>query len=202
MAAASDLASLKTKLRAGQDALSKYVFENLSKETQGLLSGNNEAALRSALAKDLNALLDREIEKDPARRKPLYDAERFKGVTLSARTQRFVRQIQEIRANPLVYPNQNIHTPVRLARQLLEEAYPKEMAKSIGGVYPDLEIHTPTNEDSQHSFNDYLMDAQRRLQHDHDRPNEQRQIKPGEDVRLADNKVQVSGQVRPNANLS
>jgi tetratricopeptide (TPR) repeat protein len=199
----SDFIGLKefaAKLKPGpqQSPLSKYLFDNLSKETQSALSsGGDEAALRRALSKDLNAILDRELEPDAAKRKTLYDAERFKGIELTARTQRFLKQIQEIRAARAADPKgtREIHTPVRLARQLLEEAYPKEIARSLGGVYPDLEIHTPSNDDSQKCFQDYLGDAQRRLEHDKKFPNEQKQVKQGEDVRYEGGKVQVSGQV-------
>ena len=48
-------------------------------------------------------------------------------------------------------------------------------------------IYTPTAEDSQRCFTEYTTDAQRRL--------EEHQLKPGEDVKLVDGKVQVSGQV-------
>lgn len=112
-----------------------------------------------------------------------YDPARFQGVSLSARTKRFAAQ--EPRS----------HTRIRLNRILLEETFPKEIAKSLGGVYPDLEILSATNDDSQRSFQDYLADAQRRLEHDRRMPNEPKQIRPGEDVRIIDNKVQVSGQV-------
>jgi hypothetical protein len=56
-------------------------------------------------------------------------------------------------------------------------------------------IYTLTAEDSQRCFNQYLNDAQRRLQHDQQFPNEPKQIKPGEDVRMERDRVQVSGQV-------
>jgi hypothetical protein len=56
-------------------------------------------------------------------------------------------------------------------------------------------IRTPTTSDAQRAFKEYLDDAQKRLEHDRQFPNEPRQIKPGEDVRILDNKVQVSGQV-------
>ena len=56
-------------------------------------------------------------------------------------------------------------------------------------------IRTPTTNDSQNAFQEYLTDAQKRLDHDRRFPNEPRQIKPGEDVRIIDNRVQVSGQV-------
>ena len=197
----NDFTGLKefvAKLKPGptQSPLSKYLFENFSKETQTrLANGGEEAPLRRALAKELNAILDRELELDAAKRKTLYDPERFKGIELTARTQRFLQKIQEIRGgDPKVYA-ENIHSPVRLARQLLEEAYPKEIARSIGGVYPDMEIHTPSNEDSQKCFQEYLGGAQQRLEHDKKSPNEPKQVKPGEDVRYEGGRVQVSGQV-------
>ncbi|HXA44551.1 MAG TPA: hypothetical protein VNZ25_03520, partial [Candidatus Angelobacter sp.] len=57
-------------------------------------------------------------------------------------------------------------------------------------------IYTPTDEDSQKSFQDYKTDAQRRLSHDQQFPNEPGQLKPGEDVRLDSNgQIQVSGQM-------
>ncbi len=70
-----------------------------------------------------------------------------------------------------------------------------EKRRRAEGVYPPKEIITPTNEDSQIAFQDYIMDAQRRLAHDTQFPNEPRQMKPGEDVRIADGRVQVTGQV-------
>src|SRR5205814_2473097 len=51
------------------------------------------------------------------------------------------------------------------------------------------EILTPSADDSQQAFNEYMVDAQRRMQLN--------QLKPGEDVRLDrdSGKLQVSGQV-------
>jgi beta-lactamase regulating signal transducer with metallopeptidase domain/tetratricopeptide (TPR) repeat protein len=48
-------------------------------------------------------------------------------------------------------------------------------------------IYTPTAEDSQRCFQEYMTDAQRRLQ--------QNKLKPGEDVKVVGSKVEVSGQV-------
>jgi beta-lactamase regulating signal transducer with metallopeptidase domain len=48
-------------------------------------------------------------------------------------------------------------------------------------------IYTPTSEDSQKCFQDYVADAQRRLG--------ENKLKPGENVRKVDNEVKVSGQV-------
>jgi thioredoxin-like negative regulator of GroEL len=223
----ADLPAFTTKLRQQQDQVSKFVYENLTKDTQQLLSGSgNEKRLRESLAKDLNQLLDRELqikkqleqkksEKDSldsdlesgstsSRKKQrrdelekeiadlskvpsLYDAERFKQVSISEYLQDFIKE------------NPKGHTRVRLNRLLLEAAYPKEIAKSLGGVYPDREMYIATPEDSAKCFQEYLGDAQKRLAHDSQFPNEPRQIKPGEDVKIAgeggQQRVQVSGQV-------
>jgi hypothetical protein len=57
-------------------------------------------------------------------------------------------------------------------------------------------IYILTDEDSQKSFQDYTTDAQRRLSHDQQFPNEPRQLKPGEDVRLdSKGQIQLSGQM-------
>ena len=241
----TDLPGFTSRIKAAKDPLSKFIFDNLSKETQQLVAsgGGSESSTRRALAKELTALIRREVdawkkldeklneqngytnaianaqgelaglssdktgEKTRAKVKSLvegfqaklvplekamaelrampslYETNRFAGITLTPRTQRFVKQ------------DPRSHTRIRLNRILLEEAFPKEIAKSQGGVYPDLEILTASNDDSQRCFSEYLADANRRLQHDRDHPNEPRQIKPGEDVKVIDNKVQVSGQV-------
>ncbi|HOC56227.1 MAG TPA: DUF2723 domain-containing protein [Verrucomicrobiota bacterium] len=212
-----DLPALAAKLRPGpqQDPLSKHLYENLSSETQRLLtSQGNEAALRRHLATDLNGLLERELkikerarakqrEKDAvdqeiadgstserlrqkqeklgtelaelSKTKPLYEPERFKHVQLSEYLTDFIKE------DPQSW------TRIRLNRLLLEEAYPKEIARSRGGVYPDREIYSATPEDSQRCFQEYMADAQRRMQAG--------QLKPGEDVKIIDSRMQVSGQV-------
>ena len=212
-----DLPALVSKLTARQDPLSKYVYENLKPETQQLLGNkSDDKKLRETLCEDLNVLLERELvikkqvaelkaDKDDIdqelatgsssermRRKqeelgkkieelsksePMYKPERFQQVQISEYVQDFIKQ------------DPQSHTRIRLNRLLLEQAYPKEIAKSLGGVYPDREIYTPTPDDSQRCFNEYLMDAQKRLQMNPP------QLKPGEDVRIIDNRVQVSGQV-------
>ncbi len=208
-----DFSAFTARLRNQQDAVSKFVYENLSAETKQALTGDSKS-LKNNLCKDLNRLMDRElqnkklIEEKNARKStleqeladgstsakvrqerddlekqiaelgkigPLYTPDRFKDVKLSEYITDFIKE------------NPQSHTRVRLNRLLLEETYPKEIAKSLGGVYPDREIYTPTVDDSQKCFNDYLVDAQRRLQLN--------QLKPGEDVKVVDNRVQVSGQV-------
>jgi thioredoxin-like negative regulator of GroEL len=212
-----DLPAFVARLRPGpqQDPLSKYLYENLRPQTQQLLSDSgSEARLRRDLADDLNVLLERELKikarlKEKTQEKeavdqeiadgndserlsrkqkqladeiaglsktgPLYEPERFKQVALSEYLTDFIKE------NPQRW------TRIRLNRLLLEAAYPKDIAKSLGGVYPDREIYTPTPLDSQNCFQEYMADAQHRMQLN--------QLKPGEDVKIVDNRVQVSGQV-------
>jgi tetratricopeptide (TPR) repeat protein len=207
----TDFAGFCKKVGSQQDPVSKFIYSNLSPETQQLLGQSNDKRAVNAVCKDLNALIDRELqtkdklgdakaerdaldqegstsERKKKRRDelekeiaelskipPLYEPQRFKDVKLSEYLQDFIKE------------NPQLHTRVRLNRLLLEEAYPKEIAKSLGGVYPDREIYCPSPDDSQRCFQDYLQDAQRRLQLN--------QLKPGEDVHVVENRVQVSGQV-------
>jgi thioredoxin-like negative regulator of GroEL len=212
-----DLPAFASKLRPGpqQDPLSKYLYENLRPATQQLLSSQGDPArLRRSLAEDLNPLLERELKikerltdkkqekaavdqeiadgnaSDHLRKKmeqlgseiaelskngSLYEPERFKQVQLSEYLTDFIKE------NPQSW------TRIRLNRLLLEAAYPKEIARSLGGVYPDREIYSATPDDSQRCFQEYMADAQKRMQAN--------QLKPGEDVKIIDNRVQVSGQV-------
>ncbi len=219
-----NLGGLSVPLKTGGKpaALSKYLYENLSPETQELVKSVSHEDLAGALVRDLNRLMDTEYElnrklpgmreelsgltnqmaalKDAgktasreysraqeratalekeiaaaARIVPFYTPERFQDVKLSAYVKAFVDQ------------NPQLHSRIRLSRLLLEEAYPKVFKKSQGGLYPDREIYTPSNDDSQRCFADYMADAQERMR--------KGQLKPGEDVRVIDNKVQVSGQV-------
>ena len=52
-----------------------------------------------------------------------------------------------------------------------------------------------TTEDSQHAFQEYIADAQKRFEHDQQFPDEPKQVRPGEAIRNTDGRFQVSGQV-------
>ena len=56
-------------------------------------------------------------------------------------------------------------------------------------------LATLTGEDSKRAFQEYIADAQKRLEHDQQFPDGPKLLRPGEDVRMNDGKVQVSGQV-------
>ena len=76
---------------------------------------------------------------------------------------------------------------VPLDKLFLGHGYKVEADRRKRGVYPPVEIYTPSNEDSQRCFSEYMADAQARMA--------KGQLRPGEDVRVVDNRVQVSGQV-------
>ena len=64
----------------------------------------------------------------------------------------------------------------------------------LGFLHGD-RMATLTHEESQRAFQSYLSDVQKRFAHDREFPDEPKQIRPGENVHVADNSVQVSGQV-------
>ena len=164
----TNLPAFVVKLHSSQDPLSRWLFQNFSQPTRDLITGkDNESRLRPALAADLNHLLETAT---------IFDASRFSQVKISEYLQQFLAQ------------NPQGDTRIRLNRLLLEAAYPDEIAKSPGGVYPDREIYIPSPEDSQRCFQDYMEDAQRRMQLG--------QMMPGEDVHVdSSGRMQVSGQV-------
>jgi len=213
----TDLPALVAKLKehTDRDPLSAYLMRRFHEEARlQINSGGDPDDTADLLADELNRLMEEEYEQRQvleadlqeinsrvketnAKQKAMqerieqygkddyqiYQPERVQHFQPSDRMIRFLRQ------------SPASHTIIRLNRLLLEEAYAGLIARSKGGVYPDLEIHTPSQTESEKAFRDYLADAQRRLDHDRRFPNEPRQIKPGEDVRVIENRVQVSGQV-------
>ena len=106
---------------------------------------------------------------------PLYEPERFSQVALSPYVADFIKE------------NPQGDTRIRLNRLLLEAAYPQELARSLGGVYPDREISTPTLEEAARCTQDYVADARNRLRLG--------ELEPGERVVEGRNgEVQLVGQ--------
>ncbi len=63
----------------------------------------------------------------------------------------------------------------------------------VSELYGD-QFSALSKEDTQRAFDAYTADAQKRLQHDLDFPDEPKQVLPGENVTMVDGKVQLSGQ--------
>jgi hypothetical protein len=64
----------------------------------------------------------------------------------------------------------------------------------VNTLYSD-RMATLASEDSQAAFQSYVTDAQKRLEHDQQFPDEPKQVRPGENIQMVDGKVQVSGMV-------
>jgi hypothetical protein len=64
----------------------------------------------------------------------------------------------------------------------------------VNFLYGD-RLGTLSNDESQRAFQDYISDAKKRFQHDRDFPDEPKQVRPGEELQMIDNRFQVSGTV-------
>src|SRR5262245_19123190 len=64
----------------------------------------------------------------------------------------------------------------------------------VNDLYSD-RMSTLTQDESKRAFEAYVNDAQKRLEHDQQFPDEPKQILPGEDIQVVDGKVVVKGQV-------
>ncbi|MBG88045.1 MAG: membrane protein [Verrucomicrobiales bacterium] len=174
----TDVGRVGAAIAKADNGFTKYLKENLSEKTREMCGEAEPGrSLAKRLARDFNDLLEKEL---------IYETERFKGIELSNYVRRFLAQ------------NPQSHTRIRLNRLILEEVFGEEaIVKSLGGLYPDMEIHTPSQADSTVAFETYVNDAQRRLQHDMQFPNEPKQIKQGENVAYdpASGRVSVSGQI-------
>jgi tetratricopeptide (TPR) repeat protein len=172
----TNVTKLAAQLREGKDPLSKCLHGKLSQETQSLLGATDDRAISRALAKDFNAIL-------PGTN--IYSPEVFTNVALPPLILKAVKDDE----------HQTPATRLRLNRRMLEEAYPQEIARSLGGVYPDTEIDEPSPEDSRVAYEDFWADADKRARHDRDFPNQPKQVRGDEVVTEdASGKLQVSGQ--------
>ena len=128
----SNLGSFADRLKrpAQQDEISKYVYSQLSPATLKVLAGYTAGPnpqLQSALVDELNRLIQSG---------PLYESRRFAGVSLSKETSRLVVGNKPGQASPTANAKRATEegakfTPAmvfRLNRQLLMEAFPRELA--------------------------------------------------------------------------
>lgn len=169
-----NLPAFTSRLRPGsqQDPVSKFLFDGLSAQTRAALSGPANKQLCRSLARDLNVILEREQKRGQP---PLYEPDRFSRVQLSEYLQDFIGQSPQG------------DTRIRLNRLLLEAAYPSELARSLGGLYPDREIYTPSNDDLTRCYDEYTRDVQRRYS--------LHQLKPGENVTVENGRMSLGGTV-------
>lgn len=107
----ADLPSLVQKLNQHTDAVSLFIYQNLSGPTiQAIQHNESPAALKQDLAQDLNKIIN-----GPT----MYDQQRFAAVDLQPATKQLLAQ------NPAG------EAIVRLNRALLVDAYPQEIKKNL-----------------------------------------------------------------------
>jgi hypothetical protein len=82
------------------------------------------------------------------------------------------------------------HHVILTQNALADNTYLKYVDYLYGGNFGTLK-----EGESQNAVQQYMADAQKRLKHDQDFPDEPKQMLPGEDVRMVENRIQVSGQV-------
>jgi hypothetical protein len=227
-----DINAFAARLQQPTNDFTKQIAAALTPETRALLATPEASALKDALVKDLNAVLEKGLYDDTAMAanvdlywKTTFEYEAIQNekqrlmqiqagpmamqrllsveanvkqrlAVIKADRERQTKEVQErfeaagVPITPhlaaFIFETPDFTRP-RLQRQLIEAGFPKEIAVSKGGVYPDREMHIASPLDSQECFSEYLSDAQRRLQAG--------QLRPGEDVKIIGGKVQVSGQV-------
>ena len=107
--------ALAKRLREQNDAMSKFLWNELSAQARKHLGGPDPVweaeAINPLLIKELNRILGASS---------MYETQRFAQITLSEETRRLIERNVEVDADERV----------RLNRLLLEEAFPQEIAKS------------------------------------------------------------------------
>jgi hypothetical protein len=72
---------------------------------------------------------------------------------------------------------------------LADKSYLEYVALQFGG-----RMNTLSDDDQKQAFDSFVDEARRRLEHDQNFPDEPKQIRPGENIKLIDGKVDVGGQ--------
>ncbi len=178
-------ATLAKRIAHQDDELARYLLGKLSEEgREACVKPSSDAALRETLANDFNAIIDDESIWDDA----AFAGIEFSGTTLALREQ-FValgkaepRRVEEngryIRWR---------QARVRLNRRLLDELLVDYIQPGLAGLYPDLELNSPTQLEAEIAFAEYLQEADAR--------EKAGALKPGEIVNRIGDRVSVAGQV-------
>jgi len=184
---------LAKRLTSQQSAAVEFIASKLPADTVVAMEGGSEFALRESLAKGFDELLDGEL---------LWNDEAFKSVEFSPTTITLQKQVvvlrQKIGALGKTEPDRVEdnglyirwkHARVRLNRRVLDEAFAGLIQPGKAGLYPDLELDSPTQREAEIAFAQYVQEADAREQAG--------QLKPGEIVQRDPQSggVSVAGQI-------
>ncbi|MBO61758.1 MAG: hypothetical protein CMO63_07310 [Verrucomicrobiales bacterium] len=187
----SDLAK---RLTGQADAAAGFIASKLPAETLAALKGGSEDTIRELLANGFDVLLDGG---------PLWDDAAFKAVEFSPTTVALQKQVDALKekigalgqAEPDRVEDNGLyvrwkHARVRLNRRVLDEVFAGLIKPGKAGLYPDLELNSPTELDLERSFAEYTMEAAARDKAGQPIPGEQ-VIRDPNDGRV----ISVAGQV-------
>ena len=185
----SDLAK---RLVESPSAASAFIASKLPADIVAALNGASEEVARENLVRGFDALLDSG---------PLWDDEAFKSVEFSRTTITLQKQVDALQkkietlgqAEPDRVEDNGLyvrwkHARVRLNRRVLDEVFAGLIQPGKAGLYPDLELNSPTQTEAEIAFAQYVQEAEAREQAG--------QLKPGEIVnRDPRGRVSVAGQI-------
>ena len=176
---------LAKRIAVQDDELARFLLDKLSEEGRGACTKpSSDAVLREVLVDDFNAILDGE---------PIWDDAAFVGFEFSRTTLALREQVAALgQAQPKRVEENGRYirwrqARMRLNRRLLDELLAEFVAPGQAGLYPDLELNSPTQLEAEMAFAEYLQEADAR--------EKAGALKPGEIVNRIGDRVSVAGQV-------
>ncbi len=177
--------ALAKRIAHQNDELARSLLDKLSDEGRGAcIKPTADDALREILANDFNAIIDGDTIWDDA----VFAGFEFSSTTLALRQQvAALGQAQPRRVEENGWYIRWKQARVRLNRRLLDELLAEFVSPGQAGLYPDLELNTPTQLEAEIAFAEYLQEADAR--------EKAGALKPGEVVNRIGDRVSVAGQV-------
>jgi len=176
---------LAKRIAHQDDELGRFLLDKLSDEGRAACAkSSSDSDLREILASDFNAIIDGE---------PIWDDAVFAGLEFSRTTLVLREQVAALgQAQPKRVEENGRYirwrqARVRLNRRLLDELLVDFIQPGLAGLYPDLELNSPTQMEAEIAFAEYLQEADAR--------EKAGVLKPGEIVNRVGDRVSVAGQV-------
>ena len=168
-----------------EDDLARFILGKLSDNgREACANPPSDDTLREILASEFNAIVDGD---------PIWDEAAFAGAEFSNTTLTLSEQVTALgQAQPRRIEENGRYirwrqARVRLNRRLIDELLADFVAPGQAGLYPDLELNSPSQLEAEMAFAEYLQEADAR--------EKAGALKPGEIVNRIGDRVSVAGQV-------
>ena len=168
-----------------EDDLARFILGKLSDNgREACADPPSDDTLREILASEFNAIVDGD---------PIWDEAAFAGAEFSNTTLALREQVVALgQAQPRRIEENGRYirwrqARVRLNRRLIDELLADFVAPGQAGLYPDLELNSPSQLEAEMAFAEYLQEADAR--------EKAGALKPGEIVNRIGDRVSVAGQV-------